>query len=134
MPDIDHLWGGDINAGPTGDLGLVDGPSLTIQRIVRRLMTRSVMPASADLPEQPAEYIWHNDYGASLPQRIGGAFDFPLISSILTSQILKESAVAPSPAPAFTFTPTTLGTLTVTISYTDKFTGAQKLLSFDVNT
>lgn len=134
MPDIDHMWGGDINSSPTGDLGLIDGQSLTIERIVRRLMTRAVMPATVDSPAQAAEYIWHNDYGASLPQRIGGDFDFPLISSILTSQILKETSVASIPPPSFAFTPTVLGSLTVNISYTDKFSGAQKLLSFDLNT
>lgn len=134
MPDIDHLWGGDINSSPSGDLGLVDGPDLTIERIVRRLMTRAAMPATIDTQAQPAEYIWHNDYGAGLPQRIGGDFDFPLISSILTSQILKETSVAPIPPPSFTFTPSILGSMTVTISYTDRFSSAQKLLSFDLDT
>jgi hypothetical protein len=133
LPDINHLWGNDIVASPTGDLGTVDGPNLTIERIIRRLMTRGEEPASVNQPYRPAEYIWENSYGAGLPNRIGDAFDLPLLTSVITSQILKEPAVARVPPPQVTFVPSILGSLTVNIAYNDRVTGAQQQLSFDVN-
>lgn len=134
MPDIDHLWGNDINASGSGDLGTTDGLALGIQRIVRRLMSRGRSPASVGVPAIQPEYIWHPDYGASIPQRIGGRADVNLLTSIIGGQILKEANwVAPNPPPKVTLTPFQGGGMTVDILYTVKATGQQQRLSFNVN-
>lgn len=134
MPDIDHLWSGDINAGPTGDLGVIDGQALGVQRIVRRLMTRGFYPASVGVPAIQAEYIWHPDYGASLPQRIGGRADLNLLTSVISSQILKEADwIAANPPPTVKLIQAGVGAVAITITYTVKATGAQQQLSFNVN-
>jgi len=133
LPDINHLWGQDIVAGPTGDLGVVDGTQLGIQRVLRRLLTRGQTSAQVNQPAMVGEYIFHPTYGAGLPQRIGGAFDLPLIRSVIRSQILKEAVVAKQPPPVITLTPSGLNSLPVLIQYKDAVTGQQKQLSFDVN-
>ncbi len=133
MPDLNHLWGQDIAVSPSGDLAVVDGTQLGIERVVRRLMTRGVTSAAVNQPATVGEYIFHPTYGAGLPQRIGGAFDLTLITSVIRSQILKEAAVAKSPAPVIKFTPSGISGLTVSIQYADAVTGQQNQLSFDVN-
>ena len=134
MPDIDHLWGNDINASGSGDLGTTDGLALGIQRIVRRLMTRGQSPASVGVPAIQPEYIWHPDYGASIPQRLGGRADVNLLTSIIGGQILKEANwVSSNPPPKVTLTPFQGGGMTVLIIYTVAATGQQQRLSFNVN-
>lgn len=133
MPDISHLWQNDLNVSSSGDLAVVDGTQLGIQRLVRRLMTRGNMPKLLDQPQWFGEYIWHPNYGGSVPQRIGGAFNYPLIRSQIAAQIFLEDGIAKTPLPVITFTPTDPSTLTVTIQYNDKSTGQQQLLTFDVN-
>ena len=130
MPDIDHIWGNDISAGPTGDLAIVDGTQLGIERCIRRLMTRGTQSAGVNRDATVGEMIFHPTYGAGLPQRIGGALDLNLITSVIRSQILKEAAVAKSPPPVITLTPFLNG-LTVLIQYNDAVTGLQNQLKFD---
>lgn len=112
--DIFHYWQGDIVASPSGDLAPVDGITLGIQRVIRRLMTAQ------------GEYIWHPDYGAGLPQRIGQIRDDRVISAIIRSQIFLEAAVARTPTPVITVTPVLNG-VSVLLQYTDAF--AQKAVT-----
>lgn len=133
MPDINHLWGGDIVASPAGDLSPVDGANLSIQRLIRRLMTRGAQAPSLNNPARTAEYIWDNAYGAGLPERVGDAFDYPAITAIIQSQILLEDGISQSPPPIISFVASAPSTLTVSITYNDKVTGQQQLLTFDVN-
>lgn len=132
MPDISLLWGNDIDLSPSGDLATVDGPQLTIQRIIRRLMTRGDQVASLNQRKIVGEYVYHMTYGGSVPSRIGDATNLPLLQAMVLSQISKESTVAKSPTPQITLT-TSLDSVTVSITYWDAVTGAQKSLSFDVN-
>jgi len=133
MPDINQLWGQDIQPGPTGDLGVVDGLQLSIQRIVRRLMTRGATLAAVNQPATVGEMIFHPEYGAGVPTRIGRAINVPLIKSVINSQIGKEASVAKSPVPQITIDANVLGYVTVTIIYWLAVSGAQASLSFDVN-
>ena len=134
MPDIDQLWGNDIAVSPTGDLAVVDGTQLGIERILRRLMTRGAANLAVNSPATVGEMIFHPTYGAGLPQRIGGAMDLNLITSVIRSQIFKEAAVAKQPPPVITLTPSPPSTLAVLIQYDDAVTGQQIHLSFDANT
>lgn len=113
MADLLHWWGGDLSAAPNGDLATVDGITLGTQRIYRRLMTA------------PGEYIFHPNYGAGLPQRIGRPYDARQIEAVVRSQIFLESCVAKTPRPVISVTPILNG-IALSIAYTDAF--AQKLV------
>lgn len=72
------------------------------------------------------EYIFHPNYGAGLPQRIGLIRDDRVIAAIIRSQIFLEAAVARSPNPVITVT-SILNGVNVSIKYTDAF--AQKAVT-----
>lgn len=118
MADLYADWGGDLAVSATGDLLPVDSSKRAQQRIIRRLLTIL------------GNYIWHTDYGASLPVRIGDNLDEYLIRSVITSQIMLENSVAPYPVPQITLTPIYDG-VQVRVDYADAQTGQQLTLSFD---
>jgi hypothetical protein len=119
MPDARHWWDSDIAISSTGDLALSDGIDLSNQRIVRRLMTIL------------GEYVWHTDYGASVPVRVGDTLDLSLIESIVRGQIFEEAAVDPEYDPEIIVTKILNGVF-VAIRYVDALTGQQASLDFDV--
>lgn len=127
MADIFSDWGADLLLSPSGDIATVDGAALGVQRIIRRLFTNA-----GNGTVQCADYIWHIAYGAGLPARVGSTIDPALLRSIITSQILMESAVAKTPAPVIQVTPIANG-VTVNILYADGVTGQALSLSFDVS-
>ena len=59
MADVWCEWNDDFQVSASGGLLLADGDDLARQRIVRRLCTAVL------------GYVWHPEYGAGLPQRIG---------------------------------------------------------------
>jgi hypothetical protein len=87
MSDINHTFGGDFAATPSGDLAAVSGSALGQQRVLRRLLTNA------------GDYIWQLTYGAGLPSMIGLPVDAGVIAGIVRSQIFLESAVAQTPTP-----------------------------------
>jgi hypothetical protein len=119
MADIAHNWTGDLSASLTGDLATVDGITLGIQRILRRLMTAQ------------GEYIFHPNYGAGIPQRIGQIRDDRVISAIIRSQIFLEDAVARSPAPVIKVSGFLNG-ISVSMKYTDAFAQKSVAISFPI--
>lgn len=132
MPDINQLWSDDIQVSASGDLSTVDGTTLTQQRIIRRLMTRGFQAQGINLPAEVGEYIFHPEYGAGVEQRVGGALDVNVISSIINRQLYLEQTVARTPPPQITLAPFLNG-VTVSILYYATATGQQQRLSFDVN-
>jgi len=120
MPDLAHFWGEDLTASASGDVLLVDGDDLTIERIIRRLMTTV------------QGYIWHLDYGAGVPAQIGSTLNLDLVRSVIRAQMSLEASVARSPAPTITVTEILNG-LSVYILFHSAKTGQQATLSFDVN-
>lgn len=132
MPDINQLWSSDIVSSASGDLSTVDGDALTQQRIIRRLMTRGYQAQGVNLPAEVGEYIFHPEYGAGVEQRVGGALDINVISSIINRQLYLEQTVARTPPPKITLTPFLNG-VTVSILYYAAVTGQQQRLSFDVS-
>lgn len=115
MADLNHYWGGDISAAPDCDLATVDGITLGIQRVIRRIMTC------------PGEDPFHPDYGAGIPQMIGGTYDVRVLGAKIRRQIFLERCVARTPPPVITVTPILNG-VSVSLRYTDRF--AQKLVAF----
>lgn len=119
MADALHWWDSDLAVSPGGDIATSDGIDLSNQRIVRRLMTIL------------GEYIWHVDYGASVPIRVGDTLDLSLIESIVRGQIFEEAAVDPQHDPEIIVTKILNGVF-VSIRYVDALTGQQASLDFDV--
>lgn len=120
MPDCFLDFSDDLQVSPTGDLLMVDGDKLTQQRIVRRLSTAV------------NGYIWHLEYGAGLPQKIGKPSTQLAIQSLVRAHIVLESTVAKSPPPIITVDPYGIatGAFVITIVYYSLITGKQQTLSF----
>jgi len=121
MQDAALLWGGDLSAGPTGDIALASGANLGQQRVLRRLLTN------------PGDYIWHLQYGAGLAQFIGQVCNVAAIKSTIRSQVFMESAVARLPEPEINVQDAQNGSVYVYIRYVDSGTGSTQVLSFSVS-
>jgi hypothetical protein len=106
-------WRSDFQIAANGDLLTCDSDVETRQRLERRLFT----------PQQG--YVWHPDYGAGLPQRIGRTYTRNQITAIVTSQIYMEASVAPNP-PAqigIDISPNQADLVGISIKYWDAVTG-----------
>lgn len=126
LNDLDHYWGNDIAASPTGDLGTVDSVARGQQRILRRLLTN---PGDA---LGPPDYPFHPEYGAGLPRLVGTVTDLASIKALIRGQILLEDSVARLPEPDITVNAIT-GGVSVYIRYTDAASRTPATLSFSVN-
>jgi len=120
MADLALGFGGDLSAGPTGDIALADGTGLTQQRVLRRLLTNA------------GGYIWQLAYGAGLAQFVGMPGAPAAIQGVVRSQILQEATIASSPVPSVAAVAGQDGTVVLTIRYTDAATQQTSLLTFSV--
>jgi len=120
MPDAWHEFGNDLAIGPTGDIAFVDGPALTQQRVLRRLLTNQ------------GDYIWQVTYGAGLAQFVGTPASEARVGAVVRGQIFKEAAVAQTPAPVIDVQSDSGGTVYAYVQYADAATGATQVLSFTV--
>jgi hypothetical protein len=85
MADLSLEWHDDFQPDSTGDLLVVDGDDEVRQRLERRLFSAI------------QSYVFHPEFGAGLPQKIGSVLSVSDINSIVTSQLAIEASVAPSP-------------------------------------
>jgi hypothetical protein len=85
VTDVFLEWGTDFVADATGDLATVDADDEVRQRLERRLFT----------PVQG--YVFHQDYGAGLPQKVGSTVSVEEVQSVVASQVALEATVAPNP-------------------------------------
>lgn len=132
MYDINHTVGTDLVLSDTGDLGIVTGDTMSVQRILRRLLTN---PQETDVSGNviaTGDYLWQQSYGAGVPKQIGQNVDVNEIKAQIRGQMMLEDAVAKVPEPIVTVTPIDVG-VSVDVQYNDATTGAPKFLSFDVN-
>lgn len=120
LSDMNHWVGDDIGVSPTGDLGLASADLRTQQRIVRRLVTN------------PGDYIFHTDYGAGLPQKIGETLDIASLRGLIRTQVALEAGVAQSPEPQVDVSAIT-GGVSVRIQYTSSVTREPVSLQFNVS-
>ena len=118
MPDLYHFWGSDLTLSPTGDLATADVPTVTQQRVLRRLLTN------------PGDNIWALDYGAGLAGFVGLPGATQAIQAAIQGQIFKEAAVAHTPEPVIELQSDPNGSLYVQVRYADAQTGATETLSF----
>lgn len=92
MADLSLEWHDDFEVDASGDLLVVDGDIEVRQRLERRLFTAV------------NGYVWHKEYGAGLPQKIGSTLSVPQINAICQSQLAMEASVAPNPPAQMTVT------------------------------
>ncbi len=118
MGDISHVWGSDLDIGPSGDLGYADGSLAVEQRLLRRLLTN------------PGGYVWQPDYGAGLPAYVGQTLHADTLRALVREQMHLESAVAQTPAPGITITSDAAGSVFLGIQYTDADNGSTVTLRF----
>lgn len=119
MADIWNQWGSDYQISASGDLVLTSGSDEGRLRILRRLLTN------------PGDYMWHPDYGAGLPSKIGETTKAADVENIVRRQMLMEAAVSPDPPPKVNVTPITGGFL-IQITYRDRMTGDPRSLGFNI--
>ena len=82
MPDFALEWSGDLQLSPSGGVELVDGSTLTRQRLIRRLLTN------------PGDVLFEADYGAGLPRFIGQPMHEASIAALVREQATAEETVA----------------------------------------
>lgn len=113
MADLSLEWNDDFSIDISGDLLVVDGDVEVRQRLERRLFTAV------------HGYLWHPEYGAGLPQKIGSVFSVYQIKSIVTSQLALEESVAISPPAQLSVTadPNNASIITISIKYWDAKSG-----------
>jgi len=109
MTDLALEWRDDFQPDATGDLMTVDGDVEVRQRLERRLFTAV------------KGYVWHPNYGAGLPQKIGSVLSVEEIKSVCAAQLALEASVAPFP-PAIlgvAASPNQPDLITISIQYFD---------------
>jgi phage baseplate assembly protein W len=113
MTDIALEWKDDFAPDASGDLRTVDGDDEVRQRLERRLFTAV------------QGYVWHPDYGAGLPQKIGTTLSVEAIRAVCASQLALEASVAPYPPAVLTVAanPNQPNMITIGIKYYDAATG-----------
>jgi hypothetical protein len=120
MADLTLPFGGDLAVGPSGDIMTSDGPALTQQRVLRRLLTNA------------GDYIWQLDYGAGLAQFVGQPGAPSAIAGVARAQLLREAAVARTPAPVIGAQTGDDGTVILSVSYADGPSGTTSVLTISV--
>lgn len=120
MADLYLEWNDDFQVDATGDLLVIDGDVEVRQRLERRLFTAT------------QGYVWHPEYGAGLPQKIGSVLTVSQIQAIVSSQLALEQSVAPSPPAQLTVVadPNNASAITIGILYWDAITG--ETVSFSI--
>lgn len=121
MADLSLEWQGDFTPDATGDLFVVDGDDEVRQRLERRLFTAV------------QGYVWHPEYGAGLPQKVGSVLTVAQIRSIVMSQIALEASVAPNPPAQISVTANANqpSLINIAIQYFDAATGIS--VSFSIS-
>jgi hypothetical protein len=118
--DASHYIGADLSWAPDGDLATAVATLEGEQRVLRRIITPS------------GDYVWHPDYGAGLPDKIGRIVSEAEIQALTRSQMGLEQAVQQNPPPKVTAAPIQFG-YSVTIQYVDADTGEAASIGFDAN-
>jgi hypothetical protein len=111
VADVSLEWGDDFEPDATGDLLVIDGDDEVRQRLERRLFTAV------------NGYVWHKDYGAGLPQKIGSVLSVAEIKAVVASQLDLEASVAPSPPAQLTVSAQPGGVTVIGVQYWDAKTG-----------
>jgi hypothetical protein len=93
LDDLAHVFGQDLQLSATGDLARVNRATRTDQRVLRRLLTN------------PGGYMFHANYGAGLPAKVGENLDIAKLRALIRGQMFLEAAVVRVPEPVITLNP-----------------------------
>ena len=120
MADVWVDWHQDFVPNSTGDLLVADGDDEVRQRLERRLFTAV------------NGYVWHQDYGAGLPQKIGSVLSVAQIKAVVAAQLALEASVAPNPPATLVVTasPNDPSSILIGIQFFDAATGVS--VSFSI--
>jgi phage baseplate assembly protein W len=111
MTDFWLDWQDDFHVDSRGGLLFVDGDDEVRQRLMRRLCTAVF------------GYIWHREYGAGLPQKIGDPWQPSEIEAICRSQVNMEASVAVYPPARVGVAEVIPGMVSIDIQYVSAQTG-----------
>lgn len=112
MTDFWLAWNSDFVVSGTGGLLMASGDDEAQQRLMRRICTAV------------KGYIWHLEYGAGLPQKIGDPWSVSDIQALVLSQVSLEASVAVSPPPIVNVSQAPgPSTVSIDIQYTSALTG-----------
>ena len=120
MQDAYLAWAGDLSAGPTGDVALASGTTLSQQRLLRRLLTN------------PGDAIWDGSYGGGLARYVGETVDVAAIRAAIRAQVFKEASVARLPEPVIDVAYSSDGSIFVQIRYVNASDGGTAVLGFSL--
>lgn len=120
--EVFQEFGNDLQLTLQGDLQSVDGVTLSVQRVVRRLLTN------------PGDYTMRPSYGAGLPRFIGESASpaiYGQIRGLITSNMYEEASVSQNPAPKIELSGLSTFLLCV-ITYTVVLPNTQVVVSLNV--
>lgn len=120
LSDVAHFWGSDVILSASGDLGRAQRAERSKQRVLRRLLTN------------PGDYVFHPDYGAGLPAKVGGLINVAEVKALIRAQMRQEASVAQSPAPQIVVDGIDAG-VSVAISYVALPDRQPVALAFDLS-
>lgn len=122
MNDLFLEWGGDLVAGPTGDIAVTSGATTINQRLYRRLLTN------------PGDYIWNLGYGGGLSQYVGLPANPAGIEAVVQTQIALESSIPSTPSAQVqtTLSDAATGVVTMQITYADPASGTPAQITLPV--
>lgn len=131
--DLNHYYGGDLAASPSGDLALAPQELMGTQRVYRRLLTNAAQRDSSGNVVVSGDYLAQQDYGAGVGKMIGSPQGVDAAAAVIKGQMLMEDAVTHDPAPVISLT-SDQGFLSASIQYTDANTAAAQFVNFDITT
>jgi plasmid stabilization system protein ParE len=122
MADCWLDWHSDFIIAANGDLLVADGDDEVRQRLERRLFTAV------------KGYVWHPEYGAGLPQKIGEGLRVYEIKSVVAAQLALEASVAINPPAKLSVgaSPNQPSSVGIGIQYWDAVTGVS--VNFNITT
>ncbi|WP_438384079.1 phage tail protein [Asaia sp. BMEF1] len=119
MTDLYHYFGEDLQLDEEGALRSVDGALATRQNILRRLCTN------------PKAYLWHSEYGAGLPARVGTPIREVETQGLITAQLALEASIDHDQPVIVTLTPLAVSTYRCSITYTEQGEESGQIFTFN---
>lgn len=120
-PNPNDNTSGDFQIGPDGDLKTVTGPTETMQRLIRRLLSNPRQRNTSGPGFLPPDDTFHPNYGAAAGRYLGkrAVHGFAqLLRGVVMGVFGAEPGVAQQPPPTVTVTPIA-GGFSIAAAYTD---------------
>lgn len=111
MADFWLDWKGDFIVSSKGGLVIATGDDYSRQRLQRRLLTAVF------------GYVWHREYGAGLPQKVGDPWSPSDIEAICMGQVVLEASVRANPPPVVHVREVIPGMVSIDVQYISAHTG-----------